>query len=265
MTNAATGTMDLAIEDGIARIVINNPARHNAISLAMWQQLAEHLERAAADPSVRVLVLKGAGGKAFAAGADISRFESERATQAASDQYNATSTRASERLYNFSKPTIAHITGYCIGGGLALALCCDMRLAETVSRFAIPAARLGLGYGFAGVKRLVDVVGGAAAMDIFFTARQIEADEALRIGLINQAVAPDQLDTLVADILARIRANAPMTIAAAKAAVRELAKEPEQQNKAAVDAMVAACFASSDFVEGRRAFMEKRPPRFSGR
>lgn len=265
MTEAVTGTMDLAIADGVARIVINNPARHNAISLAMWRQLAEHLERAAGDPTVRVLVLKGAGGKAFAAGADISRFESERATQAASDAYNATSARASEKLYNFAKPTIAHITGYCIGGGLALALCCDMRLADSVSRFAIPAARLGLGYGYAGVRRLVDVVGGAAAMDIFFTARQLDAEEALRLGLVNQAVPPAELDPLVADRVARIRANAPMTIAAAKAAVRELAKDPDRQDKAAVDAMVAACFASEDFIEGRRAFMEKRAPRFSGR
>lgn len=263
--SAQAGSVDLAIEGGVGRIVINNPARHNAISLAMWESLARHLETAAADPSVRLLVLKGAGGKAFAAGADISKFESERASKAASDAYNATSSRASELLYGFPRPTIAHINGYCIGGGLAVALCCDLRFAETVSRFAIPAARLGLGYGLDGVRRLVDVVGGAAAMEIFFTARQFDAAEALRMGLVNQVASPDSLDQIVADCVSRICANAPMTVAAAKAAVRELAKDAAQRNRAAVDAMVAACFASADFVEGRTAFMEKRQPKFEGR
>jgi len=263
--SGATGSIGLAIADGVGRITIDNPARHNAISLAMWESLAQHLVTAAADASVRVLVLKGAGGKAFAAGADISKFESERASKAASDAYNATSARASELLYNFPRPTIAHINGYCIGGGLAVALCCDLRFAETSSRFAIPAARLGLGYGLDGVRRLVDVVGGAAAMEIFFTARQFDAAEALRMGLINQAVAPDALEQVVADCIDRIRSNAPLTVAAAKAAVRELAKDPAARNRAAIDAMVAACFASADFVEGRTAFMEKRAPQFRGR
>lgn len=259
------GSVDLAIENGVGRIVINNPARHNAISFAMWESLARHLETAAADPAVRVLVLRGAGGKAFAAGADISKFESERASKAASDAYNATSARASELLYNFPRPTIAHVNGYCIGGGLAVALCCDLRFAEDLSRFAIPAARLGLGYGLDGVRRLVDLVGGAAAMEIFFTARQFDAAEALRMGLVNGIAPPDQLGKVVDDCVNRICANAPMTVAAAKAAVRELAKDAAQRNRAAVDAMVAACFASADFVEGRTAFMEKRPPRFQGR
>lgn len=263
--SAQAGSIDLAIEAGVGRIVINNPARHNAISFAMWESLARHLETAAADPSVRVLVLKGAGGKAFAAGADISKFESERASKAASDAYNATSARASELLYGFPRPTIAHINGYCIGGGLAVALCCDLRFAETVSRFAIPAARLGLGYGMDGVRRLVDVVGGAAAMEIFFTARQFDAAEALRMGLVTGIADPEALEQVVADCVDRICANAPMTVAAAKAAVRELAKDPAQRHRAVVDAMVAACFASADFVEGRTAFMEKRPPRFQGR
>lgn len=263
--SAQAGSIDFTVEAGVGRIVINNPARHNAISLAMWESLARHLEAAAGDPDVRVLVLRGAGGKAFAAGADISKFESERASKAASDAYNATSARASELLYAFPRPTIAHITGYCIGGGLAVALCCDLRFAETVSRFAIPAARLGLGYGMDGVRRLVDVVGGAAAMEIFFTARQFDAEEALRMGLVNQVAPPDRLDALVTDCIDRIRANAPMTVAAAKAAVRELAKDPDRRNRAAVDAMVAACFGSADFIEGRTAFMEKRPPRFQGR
>lgn len=264
MSMPSIGSVDFAVAEGVGRIVFNNPARHNAISLSMWQSLAEHLERAAADPGVRVLVLRGAGGKAFAAGADISKFADERASKDASDAYNATSSRASELLYRFPRPTIAHINGYCIGGGLAVALCCDLRFAETTSRFAIPAAKLGLGYGWDGVSRLVDIVGASAAMEIFFTARQLDADEALRIGLINRAVAPEALDGVVADCVARISANAPLTIAAAKAAVRELAKDPAKRNRSAVDALVAACFASEDFIEGRTAFMEKRAPRFKG-
>lgn len=249
----------------VAEIVINNPARHNAMSLSMWERLASLLDGLAGDPSVRVLVMRGAGGKAFAAGADISRFESERATAEASRHYNAMSTAASSKLYNFPRPTIARINGYCIGGGLALALCCDLRIAAEDSTFAIPAARLGLGYGLPGVERLVDLVGPSAAMDIFVTARRLRAEEALRIGLVNRVVPVDDLEQAVADATGRICENAPLTIAAAKAAIRELAKEPHLQDRAAVARMVDACFASDDFKEGRRAFMEKRAPRFQGK
>ena len=263
-TLSADEALLLRIDGAVAEIVINNPARHNAVSLPMWQRLGDLLDGLAKDDAVRVLVLSGAGGKAFAAGADISRFESERATAEASRHYNSVSAAASTKLYEFPRPTIARINGYCIGGGLALALCCDLRIAATDATFAIPAAKLGLGYALPGMKRLVEVVGPAAAMDIFFTARRLGAEEALRIGLVNQVVPVEQLVATVAETTDRICRNAPLTVAAAKAAIRELSKLPDQQDHAAIACMVEACFASEDFKEGRRAFLEKRPPRFRG-
>lgn len=263
-TLAPEEALQLHRDGPVAEIVINNPARHNAVSLPMWQRLGDLLDALVQAEDVRVLVLRGAGGKAFAAGADISRFESERATAEASRHYNSVSARASQKLYDFPRPTIARINGYCIGGGLALALCCDLRLAAADATFAIPAARLGLGYALGGVKRLVDVVGPAAAMDIFFTARRLDAEEALRIGLVNRVVPEDALHALVAETTQRICENAPLTVAAAKAAVRELAKPSAQQDPEAIARMVEACFASEDFKEGRRAFTAKRAPNFRG-
>ena len=249
----------------VAEIIINNPARHNALSLDMWEHLGVLLAQLADEGDVRVLTVSGAGGTAFAAGADISRFESERATLESTRHYNSIAGDAMQRLYIFPRPTIAKIQGYCIGGGLALALCCDLRIAASDATFAIPAARLGLGYGFAGVARLAEVVGTAVAMEIFFTARRLGAEEALRVGLISQLLPVADLDSAVADTAARICENAPLTIAAVKAAVRELGKPSAKRDLAAVERMVEACFTSSDFAEGRRAFMEKRLPRFTGR
>jgi enoyl-CoA hydratase len=248
----------------VAEVIINNPARHNALSLDMWEGLGTALSEIAGESNTRLLLVSGAGGKAFAAGADISRFESERATLEATRHYNGIAGAAMERLYNFPRPTIAKIQGYCIGGGLALALCCDLRMAASDATFAIPAARLGLGYGFAGVQRLAEVVGTAVAMEIFFTARRYGAEEALRVGLINQLLPPADLDAAVAATAARICENAPLTIAAVKAAVRQLGKPSASRDLAGVERLVEACFTSSDYAEGRRAFMEKRPPRFTG-
>ncbi len=252
-------------KDGaVGQIIFNNPAKHNAVSLEMWQKAAELLDGFAADPELRVVVISGAGGKAFVSGADISKFESERATSEAVAQYNAASARVYEALHGFPKPTIAKITGYCIGGGMNLAVCCDLRLCDERARFAIPAARLGLGYGYGGVSRLANIIGLSRAMEMFYTARQFSAEEASAMGLVNKVLPAAELDACVDDYTRRISDNAPMTIATIKAVAGEIAKAPAAPDHAKLDAMVQACFDSNDYVEGRRAFMEKRKPNFTG-
>ena len=252
-------------EGGVGYITFNNPAKHNAVSLDMWVRFAELLDEYEADASLRVLVISGAGGKAFVSGADISKFESERATKEAVAQYGATSAKSYDKLLNFAKPTIAKINGYCIGGGMNLAVASDLRFCEEGSRFAIPAAKLGLGYGYYGVARLSRLVGISRAMEMFYTARQYPAQEAYEMGLINKVVPADELDAVVADTTRRICENAPLTIAAIKASAIEIGKAPNQPDHAKLDAMVQACFESEDYIEGRRAFMEKRKPNFQGR
>ncbi len=256
----------IAQKDGpVGSMIFNNPGRRNAVSLGMWERAAAILNDFAGDPAIRVVVLSGAGGKAFASGADISEFERERATADAVARYNATTERTSSALYNLPKPTIAMIEGWCIGGGLALAIACDLRIASETSRFGIPAARLGVGYGVNGIRRLVDLVGPAAAKDIFFTARHYTAAEALRLGLVNAVVPAAALESHVRDYAAMIAANAPLTIAAVKRTVGEVLKDPADRDTLLCERLIAACHASQDYIEGRRAFMEKRQPNFAGR
>ncbi|NVO14517.1 MAG: enoyl-CoA hydratase/isomerase family protein [Rhodoplanes sp.] len=259
-----TDKMLATIEDGIGTLTFNNPERHNAVSLDMWEAAGTILEGFAHNPAVRVVVLTGAGGKAFVSGADISRFEDERANTDAYERYNAAVDRASTLLYEFPKPTLAMIRGYCLGGGVALAVCCDLRICSDNSRFAVPAAKLGLGYAYAGLKKLVDLVGPAFAKEILFTARQFSAAEAHQMGLVNRSVPQDDLDTYVRDYAGMIADNAPLTIAAAKVAIGEALKDESARDLGRCAALVHACFESQDYVEGRRAFMEKRKPDFSG-
>jgi enoyl-CoA hydratase len=252
-------------EGPVGTLVFNNPERRNAVSLEMWQAAAEILDDFLTDDAIHVVVLAGAGGKAFVSGADISKFESERSDEQAIARYNAAVERANSTIYNFPKPTIAMIQGYCIGGGLGLAVCCDLRIASHDARFAVPAARLGLGYGYPGIKRLADLVGPSFAKEIFYTARQFDAAEAQTMGLVNRVVPAAELEDYVKGYADTIGANAPLTIAAVKFIVNETVKDESQRDPARCAAMVKRCFDSQDYVEGRRAFMEKRKPVFAGR
>jgi enoyl-CoA hydratase len=252
-------------EAGVGFVIFNNPERHNAVSLEMWEATTGVLAEFAGDDAVRAVVLTGAGGKAFVSGADISKFANERASIEATRAYDATTAAAFDSIYEFRKPTIAMIRGYCIGGGVGLASCCDLRICSDNSRFAVPAAKLGLGYAYAGLKRLVDIVGPSFAKEIFYTARQFDAQEAYAMGLVNRVVPPDELEACVKGITDEICANAPLTIAAAKFTVGEILKDESKRAVARVEAMVEACFASRDYVEGRTAFMAKRKPAFTGK
>jgi enoyl-CoA hydratase/carnithine racemase len=253
------------VEAGVGWLVFNNPERRNAISLDMWEAVSAIVEHYEHDPAIRVVVLRGAGDKAFVAGADISQFEKQRSSAEAIAHYDAISTRAMQQLTDLSKPTIAMIHGYCLGGGVGIALACDIRIASETARFGIPAARLGLGYSWTGVKKLVDLVNPAFAKEIFFTARQFSAAEAQAMGLINRVVPDVELEKYVRSYCGMIAENAPLTMAAIKVAVREIAKPSPEIDRARCDDLVARCFASQDYIEGRHAFMEKRKPVFSGK
>ena len=246
----------------IGTLTFNNPERHNAMSLDMWRRAATVLETFENDPTVRVIVLTGAGGKAFVSGADISKFEDERATLEAVAEYNASVDRFSASLLNGTKPTIAMIRGYCLGGGVGIAVCCDLRIANDAARFAVPAAKLGLGYGYENVRRIVDLVGPPFATEMLLTARQFDAAEAARAGLINR-VAPDaEIDRTVRELAETIAGNAPLTIQTVKRIMREL--RSDRPDVDVCDALVKRCFESADYREGRQAFMEKRKPEFRG-
>ncbi len=253
------------VADGIGWMTFNNPERHNAVSMEMWAAAERILEAFAADDAVRVLMVHGAGGKAFVSGADISKFESERSGEAAVAAYQAQTAKVYDMLADFAKPTIAMIQGHCIGGGTALAVCCDMRICGETASFGIPAAKLGLGYPLAGIRRLVDLVGPSFAKEMFFTGKRFLAEDARVMGLVNRVVANDALEAMVIDYAASIAGNAPLTVRSVKRIVAEALKDRGAADEALCDAMVRQCFASEDYIEGRRAFLEKRPPQFKGR
>jgi enoyl-CoA hydratase/carnithine racemase len=254
-----------AAEGPIGTLTFNNPERHNAMSLEMWQGASQALQELADNPNVRVIVLSGAGGKAFVSGADISKFESERASADAVATYNAATERFSRTLLDCEKPTIAMIRGYCIGGGVGIAVSCDIRVGNEAARFGVPAAKLGLGYGFENLRRLIQLVGPQFVNEMLFTARQFDAAEALRMGLVNH-VAPDaEIESYVHNMAATVAANAPLTIRAVKGIVRELLRDPNERDTVRCDDLVKQCFASADYEEGRRAFLEKRKPVFTGK
>ncbi len=250
-------------EDGLFWIIFDNEGRMNALDKAMWAALPELIGEAEQSDSVRVVILRGAGARAFSAGADISEFEQER-TGAGAKAYDALNQAAFEAVRHCGKPTIAMISGFCLGGGLELALCCDMRLATEVSEFAIPAARLGIGYNPRWFAPLLAAVSPAFAKEMLFTGKRYTAEEALSTGLVNLVVGQRELETKTRALADAIAANAPLAIHAAKRAVDAHLRTPDEAELKALDALVQACFESADYAEGRAAFREKRNPKFTG-
>lgn len=253
-------------KDGnVGYVIFNNPERRNAMSLEMWEATTRLMDAYARDDSIRVVVLAGAGDKAFVAGADISKFGDERASEEGVRKYNDAVEAAYASVHEFPKPTIAMIRGFCVGGGMGIASCCDLRIASEDARFAVPAAKLGLGYGYPGVKRLMDIVGPSFTKEIFFTARLFDVMEAVEMGLVNRVIENGELEFYVKDYAATIAANAPLTVDSIKFIVGEACKDELKRDMKRCEDMVDACFKSEDYKEGRAAFMEKRKPVFKGR
>jgi enoyl-CoA hydratase len=252
-------------DNGIGWMIFNNPERRNALSLAMREAMVEIFDTYAADEEVRVLVLRGAGGKAFVSGADISEFKEKRNSAEAEAQYGIAVAESRRAMLAFDKPIIAMIEGFCVGGGMATALDCDIRLASDDSQFAIPAARLGLAYGYENLKQLAAVVGPAYAKQILFTGSRLPANKALEIGLVNDIYPRANLEEAVRAMAAQIVDNAPLTVKTAKATIGAVYEDETRRDLDRIDAMIKTCFDSRDFKEGREAFMEKRKPVFEGR
>jgi len=261
---AGTERVKTWLDGQVLHIRFNNPEKHNALSVDMWEAVPPLLDKAAKDDNVRMVVLSGEGGKSFVSGADISQFEDMRAAKEAVKKYEAMAEAALQGIYEFEKPTVACIQGYCIGGGVNVAICCDIRIASSNSTFAIPAAKLGLGYRYSAMKNRTDLVGPGHAKDIFFTARRLDAAEALRIGLINRVADSDKLDALLGEYTTAICQNAPLTIKAGKRIIRDVLKTGDADMDLARK-LILDCFESDDYAEGRRAFMEKRKPVFKGK
>ncbi len=261
----AGGKILFSVKDAVGLITFNQPEKRNAMSVEMWAGLHQVLEEWEHDDSVHAVVLTGAGEKAFVSGADISEFAERRSNDEQQLKYEQAISGGRIKLATFSKPVIARIRGYCLGGGLAMAIQADLRIASEDSQFGIPAARLGLGYGFHPVRRLVSLIGPAHAAMMLYTAKRIHAAEAERIGLINRVVKLEELDVVVSEIARTIAHNAPLSIRANKLAIEQVLRDPEERDMEALRQANIACFESQDYREGRTAFLEKRPPKFRGR
>ena len=262
---ATTDRVQAWAEGSTLHIRFNNPARHNALSVDMWQAVPPLLQLARDDERVRLVVFSGAGDKAFVSGADISQFEDMRAAREAVRQYEVMAEEALMAIYHCAKPTLACIRGFCIGGGVNVAISCDLRIASDDSTFAIPAARLGLGYRLSALKNLVDLVGVGAAKDLFFTARRIAAGEARSIGLITRVCPAGELEALLKEYTEALAQNAPLTVHAGKRIMQEILKPDADLDRDLCQNLIRACFDSEDYAEGRRAFMDKRKPQFRGK
>ncbi len=246
-------------------IVFNQPAKRNAINDAMWRGIAPAMKQFDADAQVRCVVFRGAGTEAFAAGADISEFEKIRAERGAVKEYDGLLDTVLHAIQDSRRPSVAMIHGFCMGGGLEIALACDLRYCGESAQFGIPAAKLGLAYNVEGHKRLVETVGHARAREIMFLGRRYGAAEALGMGLVNRVVRDAELEGYVADIVKTLCENAPLSIANSKTIIEEFVKSSGVPDAALMEAAMARCAKSADYEEGRRAFMEKRKPRFAGK
>jgi len=263
--DTGTGKLLVDVEDGIAEVTFNQPEKHNALSLEILQALPGALGGLQRNPDVRVVVVTGAGEKAFVSGADISEFGDVRTSPEARAGYDRSMAEMGRAWRDLEKPILAMIRGYCIGGGLLTAMQADIRIAAEGSQFGIPAARLGLGYGYGGVEGLVALVGPAYAAEILFSARRFSADEALRIGLVNRVVPAADLRSTVMDLARAIKDNAPLTVAACKVAIGHTQLAADRRDSARLAEMVEACFRSEDYREGQAAFLAKRALQFKGR
>jgi enoyl-CoA hydratase len=261
----ADGKILKSVTEGVGVVTFNNPDKRNAMSLEMWEGLGQALTELRDDADVRVVILRGAGDKAFMSGADISQFEKTRHNAAASEEYSGRSDAQRALLANYPKPTIACIRGFCLGGGMQVAMLTDIRIASDNSQFGIPAAKLGIAYGFDGLKHLVSLVGPSQARLLLYTGVRIDSAEALRIGLVDRVVADAELWNATSEIARIISENAPLAVKAAKITIAQVLKDKDDRDMAAIKAIGTACMDSEDFREGRQAFMEKRKPKFMGR
>jgi len=248
----------------VGHVILSNVAKMNAMTMQMWQAVPLALQTFDKDPEIRVIVISGDGDKAFISGADISQFDQLRGTEDAQAQYNAAVNAAYMAPILCSKPVVASIRGYCFGGGLGFAASCDVRICAEDAQFRMPAARLGLGYDPKGVKRFMDILGAANTADIFYSARRFDAKDALRMGFVNQVHSVDDLPVKTQEYVQLISENAPLTMAAAKFAIRQGLMDESEKDLDHAKQMVKDCFSSEDYKEGRKAFAEKRLPNFRG-
>ena len=259
--------MSLLVEKkgAVGWIVFNQPQKRNAINGAMWRAIPEAMKRFDADAQVRCVAFRGAGTEAFSAGADISEFQKIRAERQSVSQYDGLLDEVLHAIQGSRKPSLAMIHGFCMGGGLEVALACDLRYCGASAQFAIPAAKLGLAYNVEGHKRLLETVGHARAREIMFTGRRYDAAEGLAMGLVHRVVPDAQLEEFVNGILKALGENAPLSIANSKTIIEEYAKASGAPDEANMKAAIERCAKSGDYQEGRRAFMEKRKPVFKGK
>ncbi|WP_421694854.1 enoyl-CoA hydratase [Aestuariivirga sp.] len=260
---SASPFLQAYVDGSTGWLLLNRPERRNALNAEMWAAIPQLMNSLDGHPDVRVIVVRGAGAEAFAAGADISEFGAARNSAAAAADYERLNGEAFAAIRACSRPVIAMIQGFCIGGGLAIALACDLRIADGTAIFALPPARLGLAYPLDGLKDLVATVGLAAAKDMIFTARRITSDDALRLGLITRLAT--ELDAETRSLCSEIASGAPLTITHAKRALDLIAERPGHVAEDDIAGLARLCFESADYIEGRTAFAEKRKPVFRGR